>query len=118
MSDSEAGPVTLINVFEVPAEKVDSFVEKWRERADLMTRAPGFLDAKLHRAMSSESRFQLINVARWSSREAWQAATSNPQFQASLRELRNDTSVDFSANPALYEVVADFGKPSTQVREP
>ncbi len=108
--NDDTGPVTLINVFEVPVEQVDTVAERWRERAEIMSTAPGFLDSTLHRAMSSETRFQLINVAHWSSREAWEAATSNPHFQASLRELRDDPSVQFSANPALYQVIAHFGE--------
>jgi hypothetical protein len=32
-SEPANSPVTLINVFEVPAEHVDVFVAQWRERA-------------------------------------------------------------------------------------
>ena len=41
---------------------------------------PGFLDSRLHRALSSQTRFQIVNVAH-------------------------------SANPALYQVVVDYGDP-------
>jgi hypothetical protein len=43
--------VTLINVFELP------------------------------RALSSQTRFQLVNVAHWESREPWQADTADAEFQ-------------------------------------
>ena len=62
--------VTLINVFEVPAGHVEVFITQWRERAALMSSKPGFLDSRLHRALSPKSRFQLVNVARWESPEA------------------------------------------------
>ena len=45
-------PVTLINIFEMPTEHVEAFIAGWRERAALMSSKPGFLDARLHRAMS------------------------------------------------------------------
>lgn len=102
-----AAPVTLINVFEVPAGHVDAFIAQWRERAALMAAKPGFLDTQLHRALSAGARFQLVNVAHWESQEAWQAASADPQFQQRARAAIAD-SQQVSANPAIYEVVARF----------
>jgi heme-degrading monooxygenase HmoA len=103
------GPVTFINVFEVPVEQIDAFIAQWRERAKIMSTAPGFRDSRLHRALSSQTRFQIINVAHWDNRQAWEAATANPEFQERLRALADDTEVQISANPALYQVVVDYG---------
>lgn len=103
--------VTLINVFEVPTEHVDAFVAQWRERAALMSTKPGFLDSRLHRALSSQSRFQLVNVAHWESREAWQAATADTEFQERISAVTADPQAQISANPALYQVVADYDGP-------
>jgi heme-degrading monooxygenase HmoA len=100
-------PVTLINVFEVPAEHVNAFADQWRERAKIMSAAPGFRDSRLHQAISAQARFQFINVAHWDSHEAWEAAASNPQFQARIRAL--DSAVLVGANPALYRPVVEFG---------
>lgn len=104
-----AEPVTLINVFEVPAEQVDEFVELWRERAAIMSRQPGFRDSRLHRATSSDARFALVNVAHWDSHEALQAATAHPEFQAAIREL--GPRIQFSANPAPYHEVVVIDGP-------
>lgn len=101
-------PVTLINVFEVAAEDVDSFIEKWQVRAAIMAAAPGFRDSRLHRALTADARFQLVNVAHWDSAEQWQAAQSSPAFVASLNELR-DQAFTFTASPALYGVVTELG---------
>lgn len=103
--------VTLINVFEVPAEHADAFVAGWRERAALMSAKPGFLDTRLHRALSSQARFQLVNVARWESREAFEAATADDEFQESIGAATADPRVPISANPDLYRVVAGYGDP-------
>ncbi len=100
--------VTFINVIEVPAEQVDMFIAQWRERAKIMSTAPGFRDSRLHRAVSSKTRFQLVNVAHWDSHQAWEAAMSHPEFQARMRALEDDRSVEVSASPALYEVVASY----------
>ena len=101
-------PVTLINVFEVPTEHVDTFTAQWRERAALMRTKPGFLDARLHRALSAQTRFPLVNVAHWESREAWQAATADTEFQERVQAATGDPHVPISAYPGLYQVVVEF----------
>lgn len=103
---SNNSPVTLINVFEVPPEGVDAFIEQWRKRAALMTAKPGFLDARLHRALSSETRFQLINVAHWETAEAMNAATDDPEFGQRARAAMADPGV--AANAALYQLVVEL----------
>jgi heme oxygenase (mycobilin-producing) len=105
-----AGAVTFINVFEVPVEQIDTFIAHWRELAKIMSTAPGFRNARLHRALSSQTRFQIINVANWGSLQAWEAATANPEFQDGLRALAHDAEVQFFANPALYQVVVAYGE--------
>ena len=99
------GAVTFINVFEVPVKQIDTFIVHWRELAKIMSTAPGFRGLRLHRALSSQTRFQIVNVANWESPQAWEAAVANPEFQDGLRALAEDAEVQFSANPALYEVV-------------
>lgn len=96
--------VTFINVFEIPAEQIDGFIEQWRERAKLMRDAPGFRDVRLHRALLPDTRFQLVNVAHWDSVEACEAAGANPTVVASVDTARTVAS----ANPALYQVVAEY----------
>lgn len=34
--------ITFVDVFEIPTAELDEFLEQWRERAQLMRRAPGF----------------------------------------------------------------------------
>lgn len=103
------GPITLINVFEVPADRVDAFVDQWRVRAELMATAPGFRDARLHRAVSAEARFQLVNVAHWDSEDQMNAALANDEFRRRVNALQDDPDTRFAAAPALYEVVAELG---------
>jgi heme-degrading monooxygenase HmoA len=104
-------PITLINIFEVPAEQVEDFIAQWRSRAQVMAAAPGFRDARLHRAASPQARFQLVNVAHWDSRADLDAAWGSGAFQDRLRALREDPQSRFSASPAVYEVVAELGAP-------
>jgi len=98
--------VTLINVVEMPADQIDKFMAGWKKRADIMSTLSGFRDHALHRALLPDSRFQLVNVAHWDSREAFEAAMTNPEF-LSLREAAvGEMDFDVTASPALYRVVA------------
>jgi len=105
-------PVTLINVFEVPTEHVEVFIAGWRQRAALMSTKPGFVDTRLHRALSPQTRFQLVNVAHWESREAMEAATADPEFQQRISAAIADPRVPIAANPALYQVAVEFPGPA------
>ncbi|MFE7797978.1 antibiotic biosynthesis monooxygenase family protein [Nocardia sp. NPDC057440] len=96
--------ITFINVIEIPADQVDEFLENWHDRAKLMQTAPGFRDVRLHRALLSDTRFQLVNVAHWDSAEACEAAGANPAVVSSVDTARKVAS----ANPALYDVVAEY----------
>jgi heme-degrading monooxygenase HmoA len=109
-------PVTPINVFEVPTEHVEVLIAQWRERAALMSTKPGFLDTRLHRALSSQARFQLVNVAHWESPEALQAATADPEFQRRIGGVTADPQVSISAHPALYQVAVEFSGPAPDER--
>lgn len=100
--------VTLINVFEVHAKHVEAFIAQWRLRAALMGTKPGFLDYRLHRALSPETRFQLVTVAHWESREAYQAAIADSEFQVRIKDVTNNPHLPVSGYPALYEVVVEF----------
>lgn len=104
------GPVTVINVFEVPAEQVDKFIAWWRTRAEIMAAAPGFRGTRLHRAVSSQARFQLVNVAHWDSQAAHDDASGSRASRDRVRALREDPEMRVSANPATYEVITELGE--------
>ncbi|MFE6777451.1 antibiotic biosynthesis monooxygenase family protein [Streptomyces sp. NPDC057702] len=108
--------VTFINVFEIDAEHLDGFLEHWRERAALMSTKPGFLDSRLHRARSSTSRFQLVNVAHWASQEEYEAAGADPEFQRRTQDARESTRVPVVPNAALYDVAVEFSGPAAGQR--
>lgn len=67
MHGIDTGPITFINVFEIDHDKVEPFLEGWRERAEFMSKQPGFRSFRLLRALTPDARFQLVNVAEWES---------------------------------------------------
>lgn len=70
--------VTLMNVFNVPAEQQDAFLAEWRRTTEVFRRKPGFIETHLHRNTGvGNQTFQFINVARWESAEAWRGNHSD-----------------------------------------
>lgn len=53
--DSRAGPVILINKFNVEPDDVDLFLKLWAADSAIMKRQPGFISAQLHRGMYSST---------------------------------------------------------------
>jgi heme-degrading monooxygenase HmoA len=96
--------ITFITVIDVPVDQIDGCIDQWHERATFMRNAPGFREVRLHRAISSDARFQLVVVARWDSVEDCEAAGANPAVVASVDTARTVASAD----PAFYEVVAQY----------
>ena len=72
-------------VFQIRQDDDEEFLHEWRERAEFLSRQSGFRSLRLHRALSPDARFQLVNVAEWDSAEGLQAATSQDFFQKSTR---------------------------------
>src|SRR6516165_2965568 len=93
-------------------EHLAVFIAQCRERAALMTTKPGFLDPRLHRALSSQTRFQPVNAAHWESHETLWAATADTEFQVRINAATTDPQVPISANAALCQVAAEFCGPA------
>jgi heme-degrading monooxygenase HmoA len=102
---TDAGSVTFINAFELDPAETDEFIEGWKERAEIMRRQPGLRSFRLHRALTPDASYQLVNVAVWDSVQALRAATANPEFQASIRE--SAARFGAVAHPGVYTTVID-----------
>ncbi|GAA4697612.1 FAD/FMN-containing dehydrogenase [Promicromonospora umidemergens] len=96
--------VTFINIFEISAEHHDAFIAQWERRAALMSTKPGFIDSRLHRARSSQTRFQLVNVSHWASQEALDAAGTDPEFRERTQAARESSDTPVISSPGLYDV--------------
>jgi hypothetical protein len=69
------------------------------------------ITTRLHRALSPDSRFQLVNVAHWESLEAYLAATADAEFQQRVTAAAADRQALIATYPALYQVVVEFSEP-------
>jgi heme-degrading monooxygenase HmoA len=96
----DAGPVVLVNQFNVARDDVEEFLEVWADDAAFMKRQPGFISTQLHRGIAGSTTF--VNVAVWESARALGDAFRSPEFQQ--RAVRYpDTAV---AAPHVFERVA------------
>lgn len=100
ISSSAAADVVLINAFEVPAGQRDAMVAAWDEARAFLAEQPGYIDTALHAALSPDARFQLVNIARWESADAF-AAALRAMTRAGVFALPEGAVM----NPALYEVI-------------
>jgi heme oxygenase (mycobilin-producing) len=95
-----AEPVILINAFEVPGDEAGQFIAAWEKTRDYLQSQPGYIDTKLHQALTPEADFQFVNVARWETAETFLAAIQSQGFRESAIGL-----VGYRARPSLYRVV-------------
>lgn len=101
-------PLVLINLFSMPAEMVDDFVDQWEASIAAAKNAPGFRGTRLHRSLDPGATYPVVNVARWDSVKDWQAAFDKYFAGPSRREGAGSGNSDrgaVSAHPTLYSVV-------------
>jgi heme oxygenase (mycobilin-producing) len=91
--------VVLINAFEVPPEGDDAFLAGWEGTREFLHTQPGYLATRLHRRLSPEVDFRFVNIGRYASPQALQAAVNQPRFRQAA------AAIPHRAHPGLYEVV-------------
>jgi quinol monooxygenase YgiN len=92
--------VTLINLFSVPPGKLEEAIAMWEKARDFMAREPGFISTDLHQSQTSNARYQLVNVAKWESREDFLLAMTKMRDALDLPRVEG-----LESNPALYNVI-------------
>lgn len=97
--------VTFINLFEVPVGEDEQFLVHWRQVNDYAQGKDGYLGHKLHRAVSTATRYRYVNVAQWASHEQFLAAADDG-FRALVSAAGWSR---FASTPGLYEVVEGRG---------
>jgi heme oxygenase (mycobilin-producing) len=95
----DPGGVVLINAFEVPADADDAFLASWEASRQFLRAQPGYLATRLHRSLSPETGFRFINVGRYASPQAFQAAIGQPEFREAAAAIQH------RAHPGLYEII-------------
>ncbi|HEY2749815.1 antibiotic biosynthesis monooxygenase family protein [Phenylobacterium sp.] len=67
--------LTLVNLFSVPPEEADAFVERFKATAEKLQAIAGFEGTELHRNTGvGDPTYPFVNIATWASADAWRAA--------------------------------------------
>lgn len=106
MENQAAGPVVLINKFNVDSDEVEQFLKAWKEDAIKFKDQSGFISAQLHKGIGKSTVF--VNYAVWESLEHFKNALDNvigPDFQSQLSKYPKSLVV----SPHLFKKVAVRG---------
>ena len=68
-------PITQITVIEPEPGRQDEALSLLAERAQFMSRQPGFISISLHRSLDGA---RIVNYVQWRSRELLQSAHQSP----------------------------------------
>ncbi len=93
-------PITLINVFVVPEGKMSEAIAFWEKGAEFMEKQPGYISTALHQSILPNSKFQLINVAKWKTVEDFKKASHLLKTQSGLKPMQ-----ELGINPSLYKII-------------
>jgi heme-degrading monooxygenase HmoA len=99
-TETNAGPVVMINLLTMAPEDEEAFLSAWTADSLFMKRQSGFISTQLHRAVGENPTY--LNYAVFESVAAWHEAFKSPEFQEKLR--RHPASV--VARPHLFTKVA------------
>ena len=104
---------TLINVFTVPADKLDEFVTEWKKTcAHFAQNSSGFVETHLHRNSGTGNQsFQFINIARWTSAEAWR--DSHDEYRPTEYDIEG-----VKGHPAIFEDIVNLEKGKGEASRP
>lgn len=100
MSAPVLSDVVLINNFSVEKGREQQAIEAWEAARDFLSKQPGYISTKLHKSLSSDATYQLINVAEWESPALFKQAIGRmmkAKVFPKVEGLQND--------PALYTVI-------------
>jgi len=89
----------LINAFEVPPDGDEAFLGAWEQTRRFLLGQPGYLATRLHRSLSPDADFRFVNIGRYTSPQAFQAAVGQPGFRQAAAAIQH------RAHPSLYRVV-------------
>ncbi|HEX8132726.1 MAG TPA: antibiotic biosynthesis monooxygenase family protein, partial [Actinomycetes bacterium] len=93
----DPGGVVLINAFEVPPDGDDALLAAWEQTRQFLRGQPGYLATRLHRSLSPDADFRFVNIGRYTSPQAFQAAIGQPEFRHAAAAIQH------RAHPGLYE---------------
>jgi heme-degrading monooxygenase HmoA len=91
-------PVTQITIVESDPDKQAEVLSLMKERAEFMSRQPGFISISMHRSLDGR---RVINYIQWKDQDRLREAHRSPQFR---KEWGHFDQLTDDIDPHLYEV--------------
>src|SRR5262245_22086916 len=91
-------PVTQITVIESEPQKQADALSLMTDRAQFMSRQPGFISISIHRSLDGR---RIVNYIQWENRESLRSAHKSPEFR---KEWTHFDELTDGIDPHLYEV--------------
>lgn len=101
--DEDAGPIIVMNKFNVGPDEVDEFLKVFAKTTETFKQQPGFISAQLHRGIAGSSTF--INYVVWESAAHFKQAFNRPEFRSNMANVLPNTMM----SPHLFKKVAVSG---------
>jgi hypothetical protein len=98
--DGTDSSVMFVNCMELPPENFDAAFGLWRDVNAYMVRKPGYRWHRLHRRVSEDAPFGLVNVVEWESIAAWRAAHDEGFRERAVRPQMPMKTYPTLCNPA------------------
>ena len=89
----------MINLFQVPTGADEGFIAAWEHARDFLQAQDGYRSTELHLSLDPDADFRFVNIGRYQSPQAFQAAVGQPGFRQAAAAIQH------RAHPSLYRVV-------------
>ena len=109
MTDTDAAPVVLINVYRCAPERLDELMELLTVMVRAQRSLNGFVSATLHRGLNG--KVAAVHAV-WRTREAWKAMARDPAINAAMEPIMAIATFE----PHLYEAGEVFEPEPPAVR--
>jgi quinol monooxygenase YgiN len=98
--DEDAGPIVMMNLFNVDPKEVDEFLKIFAKTTETFKQQPGFISAQLHRGIGESTAF--VNYVIWESSAHFKQAFNRPEFRSNIANVLPNTTMA----PHLFKKVA------------
>lgn len=98
--DEDAGPIIVMNKFNVGSDEIDEFLKVFAETTEKFKQQPGFISAQLHRGIAGSSTF--VNYVVWESAAHFKQAFNTAEFKSNMDSVLPNTMM----SPHLFKKVA------------
>lgn len=92
--------ITVVDNLQVSGEQIDQAIQMWDTFEAYISNKQGFISAKLIQSHDPSSKFNIVIISEWESKESFEAAILNPES-----EKVGSSEVDYPRYRSSYYTV-------------